>query len=249
MKLKRFVILLFIDILFLAGCDDKEEQPIAKKQNVEIAMSMWEDEIDNILEYVGSETEEEETEVLVKLKPENDNQSKETLVLGLKKTSEWQEECEVKMSNQDSELKVEVETVQEMIKSEVKSECQLQQRNPTSYNPQNVVELAVEKTKAYGKVYIPDDLNNMLSAGMLSREEYNMCYPTDGAGYIEFYVASDMNEARDVSGTIKFNSEEDIATNIAGMYNVLPQQYFYIEYRGTVMYGDKECYVFYCYRS
>lgn len=120
---------------------------------------------------------------------------------------------------------------------------------PVSYSPQNVVSLAVEQTKARGKIYIPDDLDRMLAAGEISQEDYNACYPTDGAGYLEYYVAADMNEARDISGTVQFNSEADIAVNIAGMYATLPQQYFYIEYAGTVMYGGTECYVFYCYRA
>lgn len=123
------------------------------------------------------------------------------------------------------------------------------QPEPVSFSPQRVVQLATEKTKAAGKIYIPDDLDRMLAEGTITHEDYNDCYPTDGAGYLEFYVATDLNEARDVSGTVKFNSEDDIAANIAGMYSSLPQQYFYIEYHGTVMYGDKECYVFYCYRA
>ena len=123
------------------------------------------------------------------------------------------------------------------------------QPEPVSYSPQRVVQLATEKTKAAGKIYIPDDLDRMLAEGTITQEDYNDCYPTDGAGYLEFNVATDLNEARDVSSTVKFNSEDDIAANIAGMYSSLPQQYFYIEYHGTVMYGDKECYVFYCYRA
>ena len=107
-----------------------------------------------------------------------------------------------------------------------------------SYSPGRVVELAVAKTKACGKTYIPDDLDRMLSEGAITEEDYHACYPTDGAGYLEYYVASDLNEARDVSGTVKFGSEDDIAANIAGMYGALPQQYFYIEYHGTTTYGE-----------
>ncbi len=120
---------------------------------------------------------------------------------------------------------------------------------PVSYSPQRVAELAVEMVKAQGKTYIPDDLNRMLAAGEISQEDYNACYPTDGAGYIEYYVAADMNEARDISGTVQLNSEADIAADIAGMYAALPQQYFYIDYHGTVLYGEKECHIFYCYRA
>lgn len=124
-----------------------------------------------------------------------------------------------------------------------------QEVQPVSYSPQRVVELATEQTKAVGKIYLPDDLDRTLAEGSLSKEDYDACYPTDGAGYLEYYVATDLNEARDISGTVKFNSEADIAANIAGMYGALPQQYFYIEYHGTIMYGSCECYVFYCYRA
>ena len=130
-----------------------------------------------------------------------------------------------------------------------KQEPETEKAEPISYSPQKVAELAVEKTKAQGKVYIPDDLDRMLAAGEISQEDYNACYPTDGAGYLEYFVAANMNEARDISGTVRFNSEEDIAANIAGVYAALPQQYFYIEYHGTVMYDGKECHVFYCYRA
>ena len=142
------------------------------------------------------------------------------------------------------------EETQESTEPEAPQEPQQpSQPEPVSYSQQRVVQLATEKTKAAGKIYIPDDLDRMLAEGTITQEDYNDCYPTDGAGYLEFYVATDLNEARDVSGTVKFNSEDDIAANIAGMYSSLPQQYFYIEYHGTVMYGDKECYVFYCYRA
>lgn len=118
-----------------------------------------------------------------------------------------------------------------------------------SYSPDKVVKLATKKVKAVGKIYIPDDLKTMLEAGEITQTEYDDVFPTDYAGYIEYYVAANMNEARDISGTVQFHSELDIAKDISKMYRELPQQYFYIEYHGTVMYGGKKCYVFYCYRA
>lgn len=142
------------------------------------------------------------------------------------------------------------ETAEHRPEAEPQPEIQPEPKpQPASYSPGRVAELATAKTKAYGKVYIPDDLDRMLSEGTITEEDYQACYPTDGAGYLEYYVASDLNEARDLSGTVRFGSEEDIAANIAGMYSALPQQYFYIEYHGTATYGGKECYVFYCYRA
>lgn len=122
-------------------------------------------------------------------------------------------------------------------------------KKKTSYSPSKVVKLATKRVKAMGKIYIPDDLKKMLKEGKITKKEYKECYPTDGAGYLEYYVAADLNDARDISGTVQFKSESDIAKDIAKMYRALPQKYFYIKYHGTVMYGSKKCYVFYCYRA
>lgn len=134
-------------------------------------------------------------------------------------------------------------------KKKKKSKGNNKSQKKKSYSPSKVVKLATKRVKAMGKIYIPDDLKKMLKEGKITKKEYKACYPTDGAGYIEYYVAADLNEARDISGTVQFKSESDIAKDIAKMYQALPQKYFYIKYHGTVMYGSKKCYVFYCYRA
>lgn len=263
MRKQRLFLLLSVTILLLAGCGGKENQ-VTEEQNVET-------ETQTVLEALEDISEEKETETVTgqpeetqeSTEPEEsataehdkekDNSSEGQTSSATEKEQDSQnqsnaqnEPSKPQTTEPDTKPEPEPEAPQE---PQTPQEPQPSQPEPVSYSPQRVVQLATEKTKAAGKIYIPDDLDRMLAEGTITQEDYNDCYPTDGAGYLEFYVATDLNEARDVSGTVKFNSEDDIAANIAGMYSSLPQQYFYIEYHGTVMYGDKECYVFYCYRA
>lgn len=264
MRKQRLFLLLSVTILLLAGCGGKENQ-VTEEQNVEI-------ETQTVLEALEDISEEKETETVTgqpeetqeSTEPEEsataeDDKEKDNSSEGQTSSATEKEQGSQNQSNAQYEPS-KPQTTEPDTKPESEPEApqepqtpqepqQPSQPEPVSYSPQRVVQLATEKTKAAGKIYIPDDLDRMLAEGTITQEDYNDCYPTDGAGYLEFYVATDLNEARDVSGTVKFNSEDDIAANIAGMYSSLPQQYFYIEYHGTVMYGDKECYVFYCYRA
>ena len=264
MRKQRLFLLLSVTILLLAGCGGKENQ-VTEEQNVGT-------ETQTVLEALEDISEEKETETMTgqpeetleATEPEKsataeDNTAKDNSPEGQASSATEKEQDSQNQSNAQNEPS-KPQTTEPDTKPEPEPEApqepqtpqepqQPSQPEPVSYSPQRVVQLATEKTKAAGKIYIPDDLDRMLAEGTITQEDYNDCYPTDGAGYLEFYVATDLNEARDVSGTVKFNSEDDIAANIAGMYSSLPQQYFYIEYHGTVMYGDKECYVFYCYRA
>lgn len=252
MRKQRLFLLLSVTILLLAGCGGKENQ-VTEEQNVET-------ETQTVLEALEDISEEKETETVTEqpeetqesTEPEEsataeDDKEKDNSSEGQTSSATEKEQDSQNQSNAQNEPS-KPQTTEPDTKPEPEPQ-QPSQPEPVSYSPQRVVQLATEKTKAAGKIYIPDDLDRMLAEGTITQEDYNDCYPTDGAGYLEFYVATDLNEARDVSGTVKFNSEDDIAANIAGMYSSLPQQYFYIEYHGTVMYGDKECYVFYCYRA
>lgn len=264
MRKQRLFLLLSVTILLLAGCGGKGNQ-VTEEQNVGT-------ETQTVLEALEDISEEKETETMTgqpeetleATEPEKsataeDNTVKDNSPEGQASSATEKEQDSQNQSNAQNEPS-KPQTTEPDTKPEPEPEApqepqtpqepqQPSQPEPVSFSPQRVVQLATEKTKAAGKIYIPDDLDRMLAEGTITQEDYNDCYPTDGAGYLEFYVATDLNEARDVSGTVKFNSEDDIAANIAGMYSSLPQQYFYIEYHGTVMYGDKECYVFYCYRA
>ena len=264
MRKQRLFLLLSVTILLLAGCGGKENQ-VTEDQNVEI-------ETQTVLEALEDISEEKETETVTEQPEETteataleenataeDDKEKDNSSEGQTSSATEKEQDSQNQSNAQNGTS-KPQTTEPATQPEPEPEApqepqtpqqpqQPSQPEPVSYSQQRVVQLATEKTKAAGKIYIPDDLDRMLAEGTITQEDYNDCYPTDGAGYLEFYVATDLNDARDVSGTVKFNSEDDIAANIAGMYSSLPQQYFYIEYHGTVMYGDKECYVFYCYRA
>ena len=258
MKKQRLFLLLSVTILLLAGCGGKENQ-VTEEQSVEtetqtVTEDMENDSEESEPEAVTEEPEETpETTEPEKSAAAEDNEANDSSSEGQTSAATEKEQDSQDQSNTQNEPS-KPQTTEPDTKPEPEPEAPQEPQQPSqpesvSYSPQRVVQLATEKTKAAGKIYIPDDLDRMLAEGTITQEAYNDCYPTDGAGYLEFYVATDLNEARDVSGTVKFNSEDDIAANIAGMYSSLPQQYFYIEYHGTVMYGDKECYVFYCYRA
>lgn len=261
MRKQRLFLLLSVTILLLAGCGGKENQ-VTEEQNVGTETQTVLEALEDISEEKETETVTEQPEEIQEAtEPEEsataeDNTAKDNSPEGQASSATEKEQDSQNQSNAQNEPS-KPQTTEPDTKPEPEPEApqepqtpqEPQQPEPVSFSPQRVVQLATEKTKAAGKIYIPDDLDRMLAEGTITQEDYNDCYPTDGAGYLEFYVATDLNEARDVSGTVKFNSEDDIAANIAGMYSSLPQQYFYIEYHGTVMYGDKECYVFYCYRA
>lgn len=117
-----------------------------------------------------------------------------------------------------------------------------------SYNPKEVVSLATEKTKAYGKISIPEDLDRMLANGEITREEYDEYYPYDGAGYYSVFVETDLNQASTTSGR-KLGSVDKIAGYIAEMLALEIGPYFYIEYAGISSVNGTDFYEFRCYRA
>lgn len=255
MKIQRFVFLVSLCTLSLVGCSGLKGQLITEEQNMDIEIKVADNKCESISESEETETVCSEETIQEDSSEVEESKTAEYSAFASEKKTEPQELIELRMQEQCEPEKQQVTPkpseaeASQQEPEQLQPENEPQQAQPVHYSPQRVVQLAVKKTKTYDKVYIPDSLNHMLAEGMISQKDYNAYYPTDVAGYIEFYVASDMNEARDVSGTIKFNSKDDIAENIAGMYNALTKQYFYIEYHGTVVYGDRECYVFYCYRA
>lgn len=240
MRKQRLFLLLSVTILLLAGCGGKENQ-VTEEQNVET-------ETQTVLEALEDISEEKETETVTEQPEETteateleenataeDDKEKDNSSEGQTSSATKKEQDSQNQSNAQNEPS-KPQTTEPDTKPEPEPEApqapqapqQPSQPESVSYSPQRVVQLATEKAKVAGKIYIPDDLDRMLAEGTITQEDYNDCYPTDGAGYLEFYVATDLNEARDVSGTVKFNSEDDIAANIAGMSSSLPQQYFSI---------------------
>lgn len=119
--------------------------------------------------------------------------------------------------------------------------------NPVPYNPQNVVSLAIGKCKAGGMILTSEDLNQMLADGQITQEMYNEYYPTDGLGYFSVFIETDMSKASTISGQ-RLESEDAIASHLAGMLLLENSPYFYIECAGVTNYHGEDLYEFRCYR-
>ena len=179
----------------------------------------------------SAEEEQTSAEAAQKQEPQKDSQS----------SSEQITDCE-----QDSKQPEQTTSEPESQEAEVPDEEQPKQS--VSYDPNQVVALATEKTKALGKISIPEDLDNMLANGEITKEEYDAYYPYDGAGYYSVFVETDLNEASTTSGR-KLESVEGIADYISGMLALETGPYFYIEYTGITNTGGRDFYEFRCYRA
>lgn len=261
--MKRLFILLTVCILILAGCSDQKEQPITERQSVETTSQVKETEntevretenvetkeaetaeADNAGESVQAETEESKEEPEHTMEPEKPQQ--ETEQSKPDATTPSQEKKPEPEPPASTEVPTTTPTEPEQTKeqsTEAPTEAEA-----VAYSPNEVVSLATAKTKAYGKISIPEDLDNMLANGEITKEEYDAYYPYDGAGYYSVFVETDLNEASTTSGR-KLESVEGIADYISGMLALETGPYFYIEYTGITNTGGKDFYEFRCYRA
>lgn len=71
-----------------------------------------------------------------------------------------------------------------------------------AYDPNYVVALATEKTKAYGKILVWENLDRLLAEGSITQEEYAEYYPYDGLenSYYSVFVETDLSKASTTSG-------------------------------------------------
>lgn len=119
--------------------------------------------------------------------------------------------------------------------------------DPVPYNPQNVVSLAIGKCKAGGMILTSEDLDQLLADGQITQEMYNEYYPTDGLGYYSVFIETDLRKASTISGQ-RLESEDAIASHLAGMLLLENSPYFYIECAGVTNYHGEDLYEFRCYR-
>lgn len=117
-----------------------------------------------------------------------------------------------------------------------------------AYNPQTIVALATSKTKGYGKITLTENLDRLLSEGVITKEEYDEYYPYDGAGYYSVFVETNLREAKTTSGRL-LGTEDGIAQYIADMLALESGPYFLIEYVGIYSTGSSDFYEFRCYRA
>lgn len=118
-----------------------------------------------------------------------------------------------------------------------------------AYDPNYVVMLATEKTKAYGKILVWENLDRLLAEGKITQEEYDEYYPYDGLenSYYSVFIETDLNKASTISGSLLV-SEEGIADYIAGMLALETGPYFAISYAGVYEGTNGNFYEFRCHR-
>lgn len=260
---KIFLFLLSVIILSTAGCGKKDIDVSTETKATEVAAKDTSE-----TESIKATEEATETEVTeaVTEEPKTDNEEEEDTQTANEDSkanaSEQSDNNQNPVSNQSSSNEQSADANQGHDSTPQQSEqTPAPEPEPTpeptpqpetqviNYSPENVVALATAKTKAAGKVLLTENLDNLLANGQITQEEYNEYYPYDGAGYYSVFVDSNMAEARSVSGTTSFHSEDEIAQYISDMLVLETGPYFLIEYAGIYDYYGKICYEFRCYRA
>ena len=250
--MRRLFILLTVCTLILAGCSGQSKQPITENQSVETTSHVEETESTEIVETEDVEiAEAESTEENVPTEAEESKEEPEPATEPEKpQQSETQDKPEETASSQETQKEPETPaTTEAPVQTPTEQPTETPAEPETvAYDPYQVVSLATAKTKAYGKISIPEDLDRMLANGEITKEEYDAYYPYDGAGYYSVFVETDLNQAATTSGR-KLGSVEGIADYIAEMLALETGPYFYIEYAGVYSVNGTDFYEFRCYRA
>jgi len=260
--MKRSFILLTVCTLILAGCSGQKEQPITESQSVESTSQVEKAENTGIVETEAVDIAEvESTEEIVQAEAEESKKEPEPAT-EQEKPQQDAEKSQPEETTPSQEKKAEPET---LVATETPTPAQPEPEQPkeqpaealaeaetaaetAEYDPYEVVSLATAKTKAYGKISIPEDLDNMLAGGEITKEEHDEYYPYDGAGYYSVFVETDLNQAATTSGR-KLGSVDGIASYIAEMLSLETGPYFYIEYAGVHSINGTDFHEFRCYRA
>ncbi len=168
-------------------------------------------------------------------------------VTELPETPEKTESVETTESN----LELATETTPEIPREEPAEEVteEPEEESFVAYDPNYVVALATEKTKAYGKILVWENLDRLLAEGSITREEYAEYYPYDGLenSYYSVFIETDLSKASTTSGRLLV-SEEGIADYIAEMLSLETGTYFAISYAGIYEGTSGDFYEFRCHR-
>ena len=256
--MRRLFILLTVCTLILVGCGGQIEKPITESQSMETTSQVEETETAEIVENEDVDIAEvESTEESVQADAEGSKVEPEPTTEPEKPQQEA-EQSKPEETTPSQEEKPEPEPpISTKAPTPAPTEPEQPKEQPTeapaevetvAYDPYEVVSLATAKTKAYGKISIPEDLDNMLANGEITKEEYDEYYPYDGAGYYSVFVETDLNQAATTSGR-KLGSVDGIASYIAEMLSLETGPYFYIEYAGVHSINGTDFYEFRCYRA
>lgn len=186
---------------------------------------------------------------------ENDVSEEETLIVvetseAVPETDESMEQ-EVSSDTTESNPEPATETPPEIPREELAEEVteEPEEEAFVAYDPNYVVALATEKTKAYGKILVWENLDRLLAEGSITQEEYNEYYPYDGLenSYYSVFVETDLSKASTTSGRLLV-SDEGIADYIAEMLSLETGTYFAISYAGIYEGTSGDFYEFRCHR-
>lgn len=253
---KRFVLSVIAVMVVRIGCSGCDLSGGSEFETITDAGISNVEEID---------VSEEETLIVVETSeavPETDESMGQEVSLDITESSVDSEESEVpevtelleeteSVETTESNLEPATETTPKIPREEPAEEVteELEEEAFVAYDPNYVVALATEKTKAYVKILVWENLDRLLAEGSITREEYAEYYPYDGLenSYYSVFVETDLSKASTTSGRMMV-SEEGIADYIAEMLSLETGTYFAISYAGIYEGTSGDFYEFRCHR-
>jgi len=248
---KIMCVILSVIVLLCVGCSN-DQTSSEMKENV-VAIDEKNDEIETEVSDVELSVKETVSEASIESVVTQSSKQDVSAQKDIKEDSG--EKNNANTDKKDNSKETEVEPTPQVTEEKKPEQPKEESTKPApeepvfvSYDPSSVVALATSKTKGYGKISIPEDLDKMLANGEITRELYDQCYPYDGAGYYSVFVEINLAQASTTSGS-KLETVDGIASYISGMLGTGPLTYFYIEYAGVSTVGGKEFHEFRCYRA
>lgn len=171
---------------------------------------------------------EEETLIVVETSeavPETDESMEQEVPSDITESSVASEEPEASEETEsveatESNPEPATETTPEITREEPAEEVteEPEEEAFVAYDPNYVVAPATEKTKAYGKILVWENLDRLLAEGSITKEEYNEYYPYDGLenSYYSVFVETDLSKASTTSGRMLVSEEGTAAIHYAG---------------------------------